>query len=235
MGRASLGALIFMITNMCSWNGMDMATMHFCEELVCGSWLVQPANAISSLSFCLVSFYLLSVIKNKKSIYLLFPISSFLVGITSFLYHASWTFFFQVFDVSSMYMLSCLLLSFNLWRLKIIQEKTIPLAYAALVIGSALSMVIIKGQWGEILFALEVIALILMEIRLSRTQEGTRYNDFVKAFVIFAVAFGIWGLDVKEVVCLKDNHVLQGHAVWHILDSLCFIFLYRFYKQFKNE
>lgn len=224
-----------MTTNMCSWNGMDLATMHFCEELVCGAWLVQPANAISSLSFCLVSFYLFSVIKNKKSFYMLFPISSFLVGVTSFLYHASWTFFFQVFDVSSMYMLSCLLLTFNLWRLKIIQEKSIAMAYVALVIGSALSMVIIKGQWGEILFAMEVVALIVMEIRLSRTQEGTRYNDFVKALGIFVVAFGIWALDVKEVVCLKDNHVLQGHAVWHILDSLCFIFLYRFYKQFKTE
>jgi hypothetical protein len=230
-----LEALLVSMENMCSWNGMEMATMHFCEELRCGTWLVQPANAISNISFVFVGIYLLSLIKNKKSIYLLFPISAILVGITSFLYHASWTFFFQVFDVSSMFMLSCLLLSFNLWRLKIIQEKSLPMTYAALVVASALSMIIIKGKWGEILFAIEVIVLLFSEIYLSRKIKGTHYANFLKALGTFVLAFTIWTLDVKEIVCVKDNHILQGHALWHILNSICFIFLYKFYAQFKKE
>jgi len=221
--------------NMCSWNGMEIATMHFCEELVCGSWLVQPANAISNISFVIVGLYLLKLIRNKKSIYLLFPVSAILVGITSFLYHASWTFFFQVFDVSSMFMLSCLLLAFNVWRLGFIKEKMLPLIYALMVLASALSMIIIKGQWGEILFAIEVIILLISEIYLAKRTQGTNYSNFFKALGIFAVAFTIWSLDVKEIVCIKDNHILQGHAVWHILNSLCFIFLYKFYSQFKSD
>jgi hypothetical protein len=214
---------------------MEEATMHFCEELLCGSWLVQPANAISNISFVLVGIYLLSLIKNKKSIYILFPISAILVGITSFLYHASWTFFFQIFDVSSMFMLSCLLLSFNLWRLGIIKERFLALIYVALVLASALSMIVIKGQWGEILFAIEVIILLASELYLSRKVQGTHYFNFLMALGTFALAFTIWSLDVKEIVCLKDNHILQGHALWHILNSICFIFLYKFYKQFKSQ
>ena len=118
--------------------------MHFCEELTHGL-LVQPANAISSLSFCVVGVYLWRIVR-ERNILLLFPISAVLVGITSFLYHASWTFFFQVFDVSSMFMLSCLLLSFNAWRLKLITEERLPYAYVALLAVSIAGMITLKGK-----------------------------------------------------------------------------------------
>jgi hypothetical protein len=103
------------------------------------------------------------------------------------------------------------------------------------VLASALSMILIKGQWGEILFALEVITVLAMEFKIFRTQQGIVYKNFISALGIFAVAFTIWSLDVKEILCIKDNHVFQGHALWHILNSLCFIFLYKFYRQFKKE
>ena len=51
----------------------------------------------------------------------------------------------------------------------------------------------------------------------------------------FLLAFGIWILDVKEIVCDAKNHFLQGHAVWHVLNAFCFYFLYRFYRQFQPE
>ncbi|MFI5345642.1 MAG: ceramidase domain-containing protein [Elusimicrobiota bacterium] len=215
----------------CPWGGWPPATMHFCEELTCG-WLVQPANAVSSLAFVAVGLWLFRM-TGRRSIFALFPVSAVLVGITSFLYHASWTFFFQVFDVSSMFMLSCLLLVFNAWRLGLIGERKLPLVYSALVAASAAVMVILRGRSGETLFAAEVALVLLSEAALARRSTGTRYRFFFWSFGTFLAAFAIWILDVREIVCDAKNHFLQGHAAWHVLNSFCFYFLYRFYRQFS--
>src|SRR3569832_2447804 len=113
------------------WFGLRKATMSFCEALTPGP-LAQPANAISSLAFCVVGLSLYRTMKERNAL-LLFPISAFLVGITSFLYHASWTFIFQVWDVSSMFMLSCLLITFYAARQKKNESKRLAAFYAALV------------------------------------------------------------------------------------------------------
>src|ERR1700751_1697672 len=105
--------------------------MSFCEALTPGP-LAQPANAVSSLAFCAVGLSLYRTMKERNAL-LLFPISAFLVGITSFLYHASWTFFFQVFDVSSMFMLSFLLISFNAARLGYVAPQRLSAFYVGLV------------------------------------------------------------------------------------------------------
>jgi hypothetical protein len=207
--------------------------MHFCEEITHGP-LAQPANAISSLSFVIVGLFLIRIVR-QRDVLLLFPISAVLVGITSFLYHASWTFFFQVFDVSSMFMLSCLLISFNLWRLGSITRKQLPFAYVILLLLSIAAMVTIRRKTGEYLFGLEIAVVAALEGILASRRAGTHYADFLKALGIFLAAYGIWLLDVHEIACAPRNHWLQGHAVWHVLNAFCFYFLYRFYRQFGSE
>ena len=213
-----------------SWGGWPPATMHFCEELTRGP-LVQPCDAISSAAFVVVGLFLFRIVR-EKSVFLLFPVSAVLLGITSFLFHASWTFFFQVFDVSSMFMLSCLLLSFNAWRLELLTERQLPFAYVALLAASIASMVTLKGRSGETLFAVEITVFLLSEAVLAKRRPATRYKFFLRAFATFFAAVAIWVLDVKEILCDPKNHFLQGHAVWHVLNAVCLYFLYRFYRQF---
>jgi hypothetical protein len=217
----------------CSWFGWPPATMHFCEELVCGP-LVQPANAVSSLAFVFVGLHLFRQ-ERRRSILTLFPASAVLVGVTSFLYHASWTFFFQVFDVSSMFMLSCLLLSFNAWRLGLVAERSLVRLYVALLAVSIAALLTARGRSGEWLFAAEVAGVVLSEAVLARTRTGTRYADFARAAALFGAAFAIWILDVRGILCAPANHYLQGHAVWHVLNAFCFVYLRRFYSQFLPE
>ena len=215
---------------MIPWFGWSPATMHFCEALTAGP-LAQPANAVSSLAFCAVGVYLWRVMKERNAL-LLFPISAFLVGITSFLYHASWTFFFQVFDVGSMFMLSCLLISFNAARLRLVEPKRLAVLYVGLLALSIAAMVTIRGKSGEYLFGAEVAVVAALEVALARRGGGTDYKPFLQALGIFLLAYGIWLTDVHELVCAPDNHVLQGHAVWHMLNAFCFYYLYLFYRQF---
>jgi Ceramidase len=215
---------------MIPWFGWSPATMRFCEALTPGP-LAQPADAVSSLAFCAVGFSLFKTAQ-EKGVLLLFPVSAVLVGITSFLYHASWTFFFQVFDVSSMFMLSCLLISFNASRLKLVSRARLPVLYAALLALSIAALLAIRGKSGAYLFGLEIAVVAASEALLARRRRGTDYADFLKALGLFLAAYAIWLLDVHEVVCAPSNHYLQGHAVWHVLNAFCFYFLYRFYRQF---
>jgi ceramidase len=215
---------------MIPWFGWSPGTMHFCEALTPGP-LAQPANAISSLSFVIVGLFLFRIVPTK-SVLLLFPVSAVLVGITSFLYHASWTFFFQVFDVSSMFMLSCLLLSFNAWRLKLVSRERLPLLYGALLALSIAALLTLRGKSGAAIFGVEIAVVAGLEALLASRRSGTDYEFFLKALGLFLAAFAIWLLDVHGIVCAPDNHVLQGHAAWHVMNAFCFYFLYRFYRQF---
>jgi hypothetical protein len=215
---------------MIPWFGWSPATMHFCEALTAGP-LAQPANAVSSLSFVIVGLFLFRIVP-PKSVLLLFPVSAVLVGITSFLYHASWTFFFQVFDVSSMFMLSCLLISFNAWRSKLVSRERLPVLYVALLALSIAALVTIRGKSGEYLFGVEIAVVAALEAILASRRSGTDYESFLKALGVFLAAYAIWLLDVHEIVCAPNNHWLQGHAVWHVLNAFCFYYLYRFYRQF---
>lgn len=44
-------------------------------------------------------------------------------------------------------------------------------------------------------------------------------------------------LDRLKILCDPTNHILTGHAVWHILNAGAVFFIYRFYSQFelRNE
>ncbi|HEX4048255.1 MAG TPA: hypothetical protein VH309_10495, partial [Elusimicrobiota bacterium] len=111
-------------------------------------------------------------------------------------------------------------------------RRALPVAYAALVVASVAGMVALKGKSGEFIFGAEVAVVAASEAVLASRRTGTEYRFFAWALGTFLAAFGIWLLDMKGIVCAPDDHILQGHAVWHVLNAFCFYFLYRFYRQF---
>ena len=58
------------------------------------------------------------------------------------------------------------------------------------------------------------------------------YRPLFLACGTFAVSYAIWWLDKLGLACDPDNHVLNGHCIWHFLGALSFAFWYRFYAQF---
>jgi hypothetical protein len=221
--------------NVCYWDQFRQSTMVFCEERLC-SLIVQPSNAFSSFFFALVGLYLHLKYRQHKGelIRIIIPIC-YLLGITSFLFHGSFTFLFEVFDVGSMYMLSILLITFNLKRLNWINDKAFHPIYWSLVVLSIVFMVIFKGQSGEYLFGFEMVIAAMLEAKLLMTQKGVNYKWFIASISCFAVSIVIWVLDVKKILCDPTNHILQGHAVWHLLDAIAIAFLYLHYSQFNSK
>ena len=131
-----------------------------------------------------------------------------------------------------MFMLSCLLISFNTVRLGVVGRKQLAILYVVLLALSITAMVTIRGKSGEYIFGAEVAIIAAMEAVLASRRLGTDYEHFLKALGVFLAAYVIWLLDVHEIICAPNNHLLQGHAIWHVLNAFCFYFLYRFYRQF---
>ena len=219
----------------CPWSSFLPPTIKYCEDNLC-SYITQPSNTWSNLAFIVIGIYLLLQNRKDKLSYIRYigPIA-ILTGIASFLYHASFTFLFQFFDLSSMYLFSAMVLSINLRRAKFISANNQNLTLLALLFTS-MGLLFLFKPFGIPIFGLQVLAGFAFEYYLFRkSNKDYSYFYYKLAIAALALAFTAWILDFKRIVCNPDNHIVQGHAVWHVLSSLCFLFFYKFYSQREIE
>ncbi len=220
---------------MCPWIDWQPASLKFCEAMLCGV-IRQPANSLSNIAFIIGGIIILMKegFKGKWSPYHMMGIASVMIGITSGIYHASMTFFWQFFDVSSMFMLILLVLTFNLNRAGFLAKKYFTPAYLGMLATSMALMLLIQGKSGEWIFAVEVVIAISLEYVIYRQGQKPQFKAFLQAIGIFALSFLVWTGDIRGWWCDPDNHILQGHAAWHVLNAFTIWFLYKFYKQFSE-
>ena len=219
----------------CPWSSFLPPTIKYCEDNLC-SYITQPSNTWSNLAFIAIGIYLIFLNKKDKLNFIkhIGPIA-ILTGIASFLYHASFTFLFQFFDLSSMYLFSTMILSINLRRAGFISANNHNLTQLALLL-SSMGLLYIFKPFGIPIFALQVLAGFALEYYLYRkSAKDYSYFYYKLAIVALAFAFTAWILDFKRILCNPSDHFLQGHAVWHIVSSLCFLFFYKFYSQKEIE
>ncbi|MBL4754115.1 MAG: ceramidase domain-containing protein [Flavobacteriales bacterium] len=210
----------------------------FCEALRYGEWIRQPANTWSNLGFVAVAFLIVILVSRRKgdesnrlllfpSISWLFAFGSLLTGVGSFFYHASFTFVGQWFDVMGMYFSITFFLVYNLDRLYDLKPKKVYLIYFAMngLLGLALYAI---PEARRYLFAACVLIMIASTFYSQWKLKTLVENKYITwAIGSFVVAYGLWLLDIKHIVC-EPNSLWQLHSVWHLLGavSAMFIFLY---------
>jgi hypothetical protein len=222
-----------MTIDQCPWEAFRPAILHFCEAELC-AWIKTPANAFSSLAYVAVGAFVLFKEKRQAiTAVRILGIVGIMVGITSFLYHSSMTFFAEVMDLGSMFLLSSTALLLNLIRLNWMRLEKWAAAYGALISFSVL-VIIFTPVRGIDVFAVQLVVMGLLELKLLLRDgyKKTSYFYWLLAVGAFFVSYAIWLLDYHRVVCSPDNHFLQGHAFWHIINSSAFLLGYRFYHQF---
>ena len=170
---------------------------------------------------------------SKHSLMKVMGHSAWFLGLGSAMFHASATFIFEVWDLLAMYMISGLMLSLNAaryWRFSKSRQTIIPyLAMTTL----ALALLVSFREIGIVLFALQITAAVTLEVLMHLRDDEVDFT-FSKRFVgAFVLAFVIWNLDIHNIVCDPSNHILSGHAVWHLLNAVAIWYIYRFYDQFK--
>lgn len=202
----------------CPWGGWTPPDLQHCEANLCG-WITTPANTWSNLAYLAVAWWLWR--RGERA----FAGAALAMGLTSFLFHASFTFFFQFFDYVGMFVYVLLLLSLNLRRLGLARWKEF---YAAGLAASMGLIFVLRAadvgiQW---IVAAQVAAVLVTEYR----AEGRQYRDWWIGVGLMAAAELCWMLDYKRVWCDPQNHWVQGHAAWHLLSSAAIPYVARFYR-----
>lgn len=224
-------SLSSMLAPGCPWDSFTPGTVRFCEDRLCG-WIAEPANAWSNVAFLVGGAYLLRrAHQDRRTPLYLVGITSILVGLGSFLFHISGTFFGEFADLSAMFFIGALMVTMEARRFVPMGLSRLALCFLGLSVGSMLLLLAFR-KIGIGIFALQVALVYASNIFWKARKVKAVHRHAFWLGTTFAVAFGIWLLDLTGVVCAPANHVFNGHAVWHMLTALCLYFFYRHQEQF---
>ena len=217
----------------CPWTDWAHEPARFCEESLC-AWIRQPGNTWSNIGFLIVGALIWHAARRRGERWLL-PLPWILVamGLGSAFYHASETVAGEWIDYATMYLGSAFMVVVILRRATGAGARTLVPVYVVLVaVGTATLFFDGIERWA---FAVANLACPIGEAALA-ARPATRarsYRWFWAAYALFAPAFALWLLDQRGILCDPQNHVISGHAAWHLLDALMFGASYLYYRQFE--
>lgn len=215
----------------CPWDGFTPGTIRFCEERLCG-WVAEPANAWSNVGFVLVGLYLLrrARLQGRRPL-ILVGITSILVGLGSFLFHATGTFFGEYVDLSTMFFIGSLMVTMEARRFRDMGASTLAAVFLGMIAFSMLVLLLFR-KTGLVLFGIQVALVYASNIYWKTRRAAADHRHAFWLGGTFAVAFGVWVLDLRGVACAPTNHWFTGHSVWHLMSAACLYFFYRHQEQF---
>lgn len=225
----------------CPWSGWTPPNVDWCEEQLC-SYIVNPADTWSNLAYIALGWLMWRHARRLGRPDLeIFGPAGVAVGVFSFAYHASYTYFLQFFDFVGMFLFCFTVITANALRLGWVEPRR---QWAFLIGGtvgfSALVPIVSETSVPiQSLVALLILTIIgqegLIRVRQPAGAPPVRYGLFAAALALIAAA-GLSSLaDVTRTVCDPTNHFIQGHALWHVLSACSLYALYLFYASMPGR
>ena len=213
-----------------------LATHCFSETPRTGDLVLQPANSWSSFGFVLIGIYIALAARTDRMTSafggiagIWFGLTAIIIGVGSFLLHATLTLWGQFFDVLGMYLTSAFLIAYAVRRWRGWSDERATLAYfvlCAVLIGFLIAIPETR-RW---LFAVVLIGAIILELGFARQKRlSVQPRWFVYGILLQATAFAIWILDLTGILC-NGGSLFQGHAVWHLLNAAALFCNYLYYR-----
>ena len=203
----------------CPWESYAPASISFCEARLC-AWVVEPSNAWSNLAYLACGVVILATLARAHGVLRLVGAAAIAIGLGSFAFHGTGTRIGELVDVSAMYLLSGLALVFALRRLRPLSTGQLVAVYLAIV-GASVGLMVATGNNGIFMFAAQITLGIIAEMYLYVARpRATSYRAQQGMIVSFTIAFLIWNADKWSLLCSPDNHLVTGHAVWHVLTAV---------------
>jgi hypothetical protein len=220
----------------CPWSGFTPPNVDWCEEELC-AWITNPANTWSNLLYVLLGLLMWREARRDglRTLALFGPVSV-AVGVFSFAYHASYTWFLQFFDFVGMFLFCFTVLARNALRLGWIGAgRQTAFFVGGVLASSALVPVLFEaGIPIQGIVLLLMLAMIAQELQLRRRDEVRPAHRFWwTALALIAAAAIFSALDLTRIWCDPANHWLQGHALWHLLSAASLYMLFRFYAELE--
>jgi hypothetical protein len=224
----------------CPWYQMQqdwgLPNIKWCEETIC-ALINEPSNAWTNISYFLTTF-IIFMARNKdgnKGYSLYFAFLTFVVGLSSFVYHATNNLFTQFFDFVGMFFFCSFLIALNLRRLQWVGPKTFGLSFLSIAgLLHGIWFLYQHNDWKyQILVFYCILALVVTEILIAvRIRPLISRKFFIWTLVVFAIAQAFSLIDGNRVWC-HPEHPIHGHGVWHLLSGLGMYLTYRYYQSFQ--
>lgn len=213
------------VSDLCPWDGFAPATISFCEARLCAA-IAEPANAFTSLSKTLVGLWLIPRAW-RRALPALWAIvaAALLQGPLGFALHATGTFWGEALDVSGMFFISATLLAFALARRFTWTTPQLIGRWLALVAVSVATLLLVPRS-GIPVFTAQVIVWLALELSAPRSPASSRWLAWMLG--CFVGGFGFWLADKTRLACDPGNHVLNGHAIWHLATSACLALFFQY-------
>lgn len=197
-------------------------TVTYCEKPI-GHFIQRPFYAISDLAFIVVGLFILLTAR-KSSLSKVFGLTTIVVGLFLLVYDATYSYLFQLLDVTGMYILVTLFMFLNLKRMKL---NIAGIYRWLLIIFSILIFYFLKGEAGNIIFGLFVIFVIASEWLI---KEKISRKDWAIGVVLFVLGFIVWLPDATRTLCDPSN-IFNGRGIFHLFEATAIYYLYKFYSK----
>ena len=217
----------------CPWDSFRQSELVFCEASRC-AWIKEPANTWSNLGYLAAALYMLVVLgrRTDRPIVRVLAVVAIVTGLGSAFYHASGIRSAMLADYAGMFLGTAALTALNVRRWLGWRD---PAAWAILVATTAALLGFIAIFPGsERMVFMVAMPCCAIELRLFfRDRASISYRYYGLAWLSVIVGTVFWALDLARVWCRPDDHLINGHALWHLATAASLVMYFRYYLQFK--
>ncbi len=241
-----ISLVLFFIVLKNGWFGQPgFRGLDYCEHSR-NALIKQPANTYSNVGFMIagliIAWQLMKERFNDNSNRLtntlfyptFFSTLCVLLPPASMAMHATTTFIGSYFDVLSMYLLGAFMFSYALIRLFNLCEPRFFLSFLSVLLTCNSVYFYFSRHiiWLDrhVIFGFFIILATLLEcIIVYRNKTLIVKKWAIYYSVTFGIAFIIWNLSKTGNMLCYEYSLIQGHAIWHILNAFSLYFMFRYY------
>ena len=248
VATAIISMTIFFISLYFGWFGPYMEICRkFCETMHLGL-IKQPVNTWSNLGFVFAGLAMAwhlskepydhndNMFRRKNSFCgIFFSCLTVLLGPGSMALHASGTSLGGFFDMCSMYLVASFMASYATVRLFNLRSIWFLFIFSIsfvifLWVDKQSDIHFIFYHFGETVFAFYILIIIVFEF-INITIRRLRHNNIwgFASFISLALAVFIWQRSLTGGPWCDPDSIIQGHAIWHLLDAFALYCLFRYY------
>jgi hypothetical protein len=254
IATAILSMTMFFISLYFGWFGPFMEVgRKFCETMHLGL-IKQPANTWSNLGFVFAGLAMAWHLTSEQHHYnenmfrqessfcgTFFSCLTVLLGPGSMALHASGTSLGAFLDMCSMYLIASFMASYATVRLFALRSMYFLLIFSFsfgifMWVDRQSDIHFIFYHFGDTVFAFYILIIIIFEIINIKVRKLRHTNIWgFASFAALALAFFIWNRSLTGGPWCDPESIIQGHAIWHLLDAFALYCLFRYYVSEKTE
>lgn len=198
--------------------------VNWCEPTTC-SIINEPINTWSNMGLVIVG--LIVFFKFKDRLPKQFGLAVFVMGVLSFIYHASNNFLTQYIDFVGMFTVMSFLAAVTTVRFFSIRENLFYSWYWFFFSAHAVLFMIfhITKIPVQFIMYINLIPIIILELYISFQHKiGSKQKFFFVGVGLTILAQIVAVLDIKRIYCNPEGWI-HGHALWHLIGAVAAYFL----------